>query len=493
MILTDYLLRQSYRGDALALADSDYSLSYDALSLEVKKAATQLSGLGLQKGDVVALYSQNCVAAQVVFYATALLGGIVSPVNPAYGAKELRYQVSHANARFLWVGAGLEGNVKDIPDTQCLHLTPSAWRGVEIQPDVVPVVGVSALDPVFLPYSSGTSGWPKGVLFNHRAMIGHAHQAQEYGPVKSGEILIGNASMSTVYGQMLMTQCLANGASMILMPRFDLSQYLKLLEIHKVNRAQLVPAVVARLANDDRHKAFDLSHLKIVEAGSAPLAKAVREKFEKGFGCVLKQDYGMTEIGPICRNLDHNPVPESVGRLVRPLECQLRALQNYQPFMGAGKAGELWIRSPYCMLGYYNDSEATKAVMDEQGWLNTGDIAYINDDGYFFLVGRTKEVIKCNGYSVAPAELEALLLSHQGVCDAAVVAAPDPQRGEIPVAFVVLRQEGLVEAEELKAFVSAQVAPYKKIRGIKFVQQIPRSPQGKTLKRLLIPDVRKAP
>jgi len=296
-----------------------------------------------------------------------------------------------------------------------------------------------------------------------------------------------------MYGAWLLTQILAGGGTLVTMPRFDLPTFLGAVQRHGVTRASLVPPVILALVNDPIVDAYDLSTLACIYSAAAPLAPALSRRCQERIGCTVLQGYGLTETSPVThiapvsgRTVKHG----SVGPLVPNTECRVVDLVT-RADLGPGERGELWIRGPQVMKGYLDRPDATAAMIDADGWLRTGDIGYADEDGDFYLIDRVKELIKYKAYQVAPAELEAVLLTHPAVRDAAVIPSPDDEAGEVPKAFVVLKDE--VTAEELMAFVAAQVAPYKKVRLVEFVDQIPKSPTGKILRRVLVERERAAP
>jgi acyl-CoA synthetase (AMP-forming)/AMP-acid ligase II len=277
---------------------------------------------------------------------------------------------------------------------------------------------------------------------------------------------------------------LAVGATIVAMPRFELEPFLQTLQTYGVTFAALAPPIVLALAKHPAVEGYDLSRLKRITCGGAPLSAEVAAACEARVGCVVEQGYGMTETGPVThltppgRNKPGTIgccAPNTEARVVDPVSGVA---------LGAGETGELCVRGPQVMKGYLNRPDATAQTIDDEGWLHTGDLGYADADGYFTVVDRLKELIKYKAYQVAPAELEAVLLAHPAVADAAVIPSPDEEAGEVPKAFVVLKGEAT--ADELMAFVAARVAPYKKVRRLEFTDQIPKSPSGKILRRVLV-------
>jgi acyl-CoA synthetase (AMP-forming)/AMP-acid ligase II len=269
------------------------------------------------------------------------------------------------------------------------------------------------------------------------------------------------------------------------MPRFDLEQFLQTIQQHGITRVYAVPPIVLALAKHPLVDRYDLSSVRSVLSGAAPLGPEVAEACARRLGCVVKQGYGLTETSPVTNCIpDARPnKPGSIGPLVPNTECRIVDLTSGQE-VGPNQSGEIHIRGPQVMKGYLNNPEATAGMLDAAGWLRTGDVGYADDDGYFYVVDRVKELIKYKGFQIAPAELEALLLSHPSVADAAVIPVPDEEAGEVPKAYVV--PNGEVEPSDLIAFVAERLAHYKQLRAVELVDQIPKSASGKILRRVLV-------
>ena len=358
-------------------------------------------------------------------------------------------------------------------------------------------------DIVALPYSSGTTGLPKGVMLTHRNLVANLCQcagAEKFDAFKERDVIIALLPFFHIYGLVVtMLLTLAEGATIVSMPRFDLQQFLAILAKYRVTIAPLVPPIVLGIAKYPSLGEYDLSSLRLVFSGAAPLGEEVARSASARLGCPVVQGYGMTEASPVTHlspTYDAPFKPGSIGHVVPSTEVKIVEVDTTREVSGPGQDGELWIRGPQIMKGYLNRPEETAASIDADGWYHTGDVGHVDDEGYFFIVDRTNELIKYKGLQVAPAELEALLLTHAAVLDAAVTRIPDEEAGEVPKAFVVLRPDEVsraVTAEALMAFVAERVAPHKRIRSVAFVEQIPKSPSGKILRRLLAPPDRPAP
>jgi acyl-CoA synthetase (AMP-forming)/AMP-acid ligase II len=495
-------------GDKPALVDgpSGRTITYPQLVGAVQLVAAGLHARGFSKGDVFAIYSPNLPEYAVAFLAVARLGGTVTTVNPLYKAEELSQQLRSAGARFLVTVPPFVDKVRAVAQEVGLTeifvfgeaegatpfaalMSPSATPpDVTIHPD----------DVVVVPYSSGTTGLPKGVMLTHRnlvANIAQTHGLKEYVhvPIDANDVLLGLLPFFHIYGMtVIMLGSLYTGATIVTMPRFDLEQMLELRQQYGITYAHVVPPIILALAKHPIVGRYDLSGLRGLMSGAAPLGAAVAGLASDRLGCAVMQGYGMTELSPVSHS---NPDPPetidraSIGPPIPNTECSLIDVQTGDD-VPTGASGELLVRGPQVMKGYLNDPDATAATVDEDGWLHTGDVAMVDDRGYFTIVDRVKELIKFKGFQVAPAELEALLISHPDVVDAAVVGSPDEEAGEVPKAFVVT--SGQLTASDIMDFVAERVAPHKKVRKVEFVSEIPKAASGKILRRDLIAQERSA-
>ncbi|MFL6209485.1 MAG: AMP-binding protein [Pyrinomonadaceae bacterium] len=497
--LTEFVLQHAAaRGDKPALIDgpTGRTITYFELSQLVLRVAAGLAARGCRKGDVCAIYSPNLPEYALAFHAAALVGAITTTINPLYQPVELAKQLNDAGARFLFTVPTLlpvvnqivaETNVDQVfvfgdaagaTSFSELAACPAEPPHVQIDP---------AVDLVALPYSSGTSGLPKGVMLTHRNMVASLCQLHTVGAIKETDRLICVVPCAHLYGlQVIVNWSLFVGATVVLMPRFDLTQFMQLLQDYEITRAPLVPPLVRVLARHPLVAQFDLSHLKHLHSGGAPLNAADALACTARLDCEIGYAYGQTEVSPLSHMSNgHNTKHEqgAVGYALPNTECRIVDWET-EVELGPHEQGEVRLRGPQVMLGYLNQPEATRAAFDADGWLRTGDVGYVDKDGHCYIVDRLKELIKYHGLQVAPAELEALLLTHPAVADAAVIPSADEEAGEVPKAFIVLH--GAATAEELMAFVAERVAPQKKVRRVEFVEQIPRLPSGKILRRVLL-------
>ncbi|MGH2652437.1 MAG: AMP-binding protein, partial [Actinomycetota bacterium] len=341
-------------------------------------------------------------------------------------------------------------------------------------------------DLAALPYSSGTTGLPKGVMLTHHNLVANLCQTVVLQHVREDEALIGVLPLFHSYGMtVVMNLSLRQGATVVTMPKFDLEPFLRLLQDHRVTRAYLVPPIILALAKHLAVDGYDLSALEVILSGAAPLDAGLAESCAKRLGCKVIQGYGLTETSPVTHvtNDEGTGKPGSVGEVLPNTECKVVDWATGEE-VGPGQDGEILVRGPQVMKGYLNNPTATANTIDEDGWLRTGDIGHADEDGFFFVDDRLKELIKYKGYQVPPAELEAVLVGHPAVADAAVIPSPDEEGGEVPKAFVVLK--GKATPDKLMAYVAERVAPYKRIRKLEVIEEIPKSLSGKILRRVLV-------
>jgi acyl-CoA synthetase (AMP-forming)/AMP-acid ligase II len=450
-----------------------------------------------ERGDVVALLAPNAPEYAIAFHAVAALGAVCTTVNPIYTADEVAYQLEHAGARVLLSASEVLDRARVAAEragvTELYVFGDEARDGavafvalLEGDPSAAPAGAARPDDLAALPYSSGTTGLPKGVMLTHRNLVANMLQTSAQQPVTSDDTLIAVLPFFHIDGlNVIMNAVLRNGATAVTMPRFDLEGFLALIESHRATKILVVPPIVVALAKSPLIDRFDLSSLELVNSGAAPLSAELAETAAARVGCPVVQGYGMTESSPVTHVTPLDPARHRAGTIGPPVpntECRIVDLATGAE-LGPGEDGEVCVRGPQVMRGYLDDPQATAETIDAEGWLHTGDVGRADDDGYVVLVDRLKELIKYKGYQVAPAELEALLVEHPAVLEAAVIGRADEEAGEVPAAFVAL--SGDATAEEIMAFVAERVAPYKKLRALEIVDEIPKSASGKILRRVL--------
>jgi acyl-CoA synthetase (AMP-forming)/AMP-acid ligase II len=498
------------RPDAPALIDGLKGdvITHGQLAGYVERVAANLHARGLRKGDVVAVFCPNTQWFPVVFHGIAAAGCVMSPINSLYTPDEIAFQLKDSGAKILITismfmdraGAAVEKSPVDeivVLDGAEGHANLFDLLGAD-----APAVTVDidpANDLVTLPYSSGTTGLPKGVMLTHRNLVSNVTQCLPLLKTGAEERIIAVLPFFHIYGlTVLMNQGLALGGTVVTLPRFELEDFLRTIQDHKITRAFVAPPILLALAKHPMVDQYDLSSLQSILSGAAPLdeqlALAVQDRLQaKGAAVTVAQGYGMTELSPVSHTTpDPDAMPPgfsgevpkgSVGFAIPNTECRL-----VDPGTGEdaapGERGELWVRGPQVMKGYLNNEEATRSTLDSEGWLHTGDVAVVDENGIYTVVDRVKELIKYKGYQVAPAELEAVLINHPEIADAAVIGVPDKESGEeLPKAFVVRGPGSEITEEAVMAYMAEKVAPHKKIRFVEFIDVVPKSSAGKILRK----------
>ena len=479
-------------GDATALVDGPTGRSYtfrQLLDLSAS-AANALIARGVAPGDRVAFICPNLPEVAFAYHGAIAAGAIAMMVNPLSTSQELtKYfdvgQPTLAITVPLFVDA-IRTAAPDLPLIVLGEASFSALLAASTQP---PDVAVAPDAVAVMPYSSGTTGFPKGVMLTSRNIISQIlaiEAVSDARVIEPGAAVIAVLPFFHIYGIMaFLTFGLARGAKIVCMPRFDLEQYVALVREHEVPLLHVVPPILLGLAKYPGELA--LPKVRSALAGAAPLSAELAAEFTKRTGALVYQVYGMTEVSGASHLGSTDPArnkPGSIGGLIG--NCEARLVAETGVDVAAGERGESWVRGPFVMKGYFENPEATEATIDRDGWLHTGDIGYVDGDGDYWVVDRVKELIKYKGLQVAPAELEAVLLQHPAVADCAVYPLPDAEAGEIPKAAVVLKRDVAATADELMQFVQGHVSPQKRIRALRFVDVIPKSPSGKILRRVLV-------
>ncbi|MFI8518783.1 4-coumarate--CoA ligase family protein [Streptomyces sp. NPDC085481] len=493
-------------GDTPALIDGagELTLTYGQVDAFHRRIAAGLAEAGVRKGDVLALHSPNTVLFPVAFYAATRAGASVTTVHPLATPEEFAKQLRDSSARWIVTvspllataraAAELAGGVEEVfvcdtaPEADGCRSLQSFLGSTAAEPAL-------AFDPdedvAALPYSSGTTGVPKGVMLTHASIATNLAQLEPLIPMAPGERILAVLPFFHVYGlTALMNAPLRRGATVVVLPRFELDGFLAAIEQHRIEALYVAPPIVLALAKHPAVADYDLSSLRYIVCSAAPLDAALAEACSARLGLPpIRQAYGMTELSPATHVVPlsvEDPPPGTVGKLLPATRMRLVSLDDPARDAAPGEEGEIAFRGPQVMKGYLGRPEATAAMVDEDGWLHTGDVGRVDEDGWLYVVDRVKELIKYKGFQVAPAELEALLLTHEGIADAAVIGVGDADGGEIPKAFVV-RQPAAKELspDEVIGFVAERVAPYKKIRQVEFIDTVPRAASGKILRREL--------
>ncbi|KAK2658453.1 hypothetical protein Ddye_004986 [Dipteronia dyeriana] len=493
----------------LIVASTSKTYSFADTHLLCRKTAAGLSNLGIQQGDVIMILLQNCAEFVFAFMGASMIGAVTTTANPFCTSSEIFKQFKASRAKLIITLSQYVDKLRDTtdqnipklgqdftvitidePPANCLHFALLS----EANENSLPEVSIDPDDPVALPFSSGTTGLPKGVILTHKSLITSvAQQVDGENPnlyLKQQDVVLCVLPLFHIYSLNSVLLCsLRAGAGVLLMHKFEIGVLLELIQQHKVSVAAVVPPLVLALAKNPMVAKFDLGSIRMVLSGAAPLGKELEEALRSRVPqAILGQGYGMTEAGPVlsmCLGFAKKPYPTksgSCGTVVRNAELKVIDPETGCS-LGHNHPGEICIRGPQIMKGYLNDTEATTTTIDVEGWLHTGDIGYVDDDEEVFIVDRVKEIIKFKGFQVPPAELEALLINHSSIADAAVVPQKDEVAGEVPVAFVV-RSNGFELTEEaVKEYIAKQVVFYKRVHKVYFVHAIPKSPSGKILRK----------
>src|SRR5580704_4325916 len=480
-------------------------ITYSEYAELIQKLARGLAAAGLMPGEIIAIYLPNCWEFCAIYHAATLAGAIPTLLNPSYREREVRYQLENSGAALLISdGPLLQGiNLAGLPNLRRAYTTRQSAAGAEPFSSLLNSVSIRCPTPdtpsdqtlAALPYSSGTTGLPKGVMLSHFNLVANVYQfiGPHASEMSGDDVALCFLPLYHIYGlNVVLNPILTLGGTLLLMPRFNPSQLLSLLVDEYVTMMPLVPPALNALCQAAEAGQFPSNHrLRWVKSGAAPLAPELARRFTDLTGVLVCQGYGMTEASPVTHVVYLEPElyrPESIGQPLVQTECRVvNALEANENDVAPGQPGELVMRGPQFMMGYWKDPPATAAVLRD-GWFWSGDIVIRDSDDFYFVLDRRKEMIKYKGFPVAPAEVEALLLEHPAVRDCGVVGRPDPAAGDIPVAFIVLR-EGSVASKKLEenlcGFVAERLTSYKQPRQIHFVDALPRTPSGKILRREL--------
>ncbi|CAF2099578.1 hypothetical protein BRARA_E02090 [Brassica rapa] len=507
--LTDYLF-QKFSGDgggdstATCLIDGGTGriFTYADVQITLRSIAAGLYRLGIRHGDTVMLLLPNSPEFAHSFLAAAYLGAISTPANPLFTQPEIAKQAQASGAKMIITKPCYVDKLKNlenvlivcVPDDVplpdgCVSFTELT----QADETELPKPEISPEDTVLMPYSSGTTGLPKGVMITHKGVVtSTAQKVDGENPhlnFTGDDVIICFLPMFHTYAHnSLMLSAMRAGAAFLILPRFELNKVMEMIQKYKVTVVPMAPPVVLAFVKSPDTETYDLSSVRMMFSGSGALAKeledAVRLKLPNA---IFGQSYGMTEMGTVAKSLAFAKNPfkiksGSCGTVIR--NAEMKVVDTITGLsLPHNKPGEICIRGDQLMKGYLNDPQATAQTIDKDGWLHTGDIGFVDDDDEIFIVDRLKELIKFKGYQVAPAELEALLISHPFIEDVAVVAMKDEIAGEVPVVFVVRSEGSQLTEDDVTSYINKQVVHYKRIKMVFFTDCIPKAPSGKILRK----------
>ncbi|XP_056845090.1 OPC-6:CoA ligase isoform X3 [Raphanus sativus] len=500
--VTTFISSQPHRGTTAFIdAATGHSLSFSDLWRAVDRVAECLHhDVGIRRGDVVLILSPNSIYIPIVCLSVMSLGAVVTTANTLNTSGEISRQIADSNPTLAFTTVQL---ATKLPAGISIVLTED--ERVEPTRGIVGVVcemmkkeprgervrdRVHQDDTAVMLYSSGTTGPSKGVISSHKNLT--AYVARMLTEKSMHGTFICTVPMFHTYGLLTFAMAtVAIGSTVVILPRFELNDMMAAVEKYRATTLTLVPPVLVAMVNEaDSMKAkYDLSSLKTVRCGGAPLSKEATEGFLEKYPTVhIFQAYALTESNGGGAFIDTVEDSRRFGTS-GPLTCDVEARivdPDTGRFLGINQTGELWLKGPTIAKGYFKNEEATNETINSEGWLKTGDLCFIDEDGFVFVVDRLKELIKYKGYQVPPAELEALLITHPDILDAAVIPFPDKEAGQYPMAYVTRKVESILSEKQVIEFISKQVAPYKKIRKVAFINSIPKTASGKTLRKDLI-------
>nr|XP_039267272.1 4-coumarate--CoA ligase 1-like [Styela clava] len=504
--LTDYIFKslyQHYNRIAIVDAPTAREITFGEIANTTVKCASALARRGLKKGDIVATCASNSPEYVIVLLAAAACGATITTCNPMYTEHEIKHQFQHSEPKMAFVIPGAYESVKNVaavvPSLEKIY-TIGKIAGVESFDDLISNDNGSAfprnvqIDPcediLFLPYSSGTTGLPKGVMLTHHNFISCITMCK-INPGFNSDSIYSVLPLFHIYGLLVAFVALDQGLKHVLDVRFNLENWFQCIEKYKVTRFSSVPPMLLAIAKSPLLEKYDLSSLLTISSGAAPLPREVASILASKLNCPVSQGWGLTECVPITMaNLQITPY-NSVGSVCANTKIKVIDIETGAE-LGAYKNGELCVKGPQIMKGYFKNPTATTRTIDSDGWLHTGDIGYYDDNEMIFIIDRLKELIKYKGFQVAPAELEEVLVAHPKIADAAVVGIPDFQAGELAKAYVVPKDPSLTK-DEIHKYIAGQLSKYKHLYGgIEFRDYIAKSATGKILRRVLREEAKKS-
>jgi long-chain acyl-CoA synthetase len=482
----------------VALLFGERTLTYDQLERLTNQAANGLKALGIQKGDRVTLFAPNSVEWVVCYFGIAKAGGVINPVNAMLTAEELAYVVKDCSAKVLITTAERAGAALDLKSggglKEIVVLGGSAIAGtisfadlLSGQADAVEPPGNVPEELSTICYTSGTTGFPKGAMLDHRSVVLNAAMTAAMNIRTERDVQFTGLPLPHVYGTVVMNLSFLLGLSFAMLEKFDAQRALQAIERHKVSIIDGVPTMyLYMLAHPDFGK-FDLSSLRVAVVGGQAMPAAKSIEWQERSGAPILELWGMTELaGPgIMQHSYCENRLGSVGIMMPFMQGRIADSLDASKTLPDGEVGELMVKGPFNMLGYYGNEAATRETIEPDGWLHSGDLCKMDADGYFYIVDRKKDMILTAGYNIYPAEIERVIAGHPAVAMVGVGAKPDATKGEIAKAYVVLKPGGSADAQSILDHCRGHLAAYKMPREIQFVPALPTTSSGKIMRRQL--------
>jgi long-chain acyl-CoA synthetase len=487
-------------GDKTAFKLDDIELSYSMLDEGSARVAALLKSKGLEPGDRVGLMMPNVPYFPAIYFGILRAGGIVVPMNVLLKKREVGFYLEDPGAKLVFAWADFaeaaEAGAADAGAEAILVKPGDFEKLLAEQEPVRDVAEKTGDDTAVILYTSGTTGKPKGAELTHSNLYKNSKGVfEKLGEMSADDVLLGALPLFHSFGQTCtMNSAVSVGATVTMLPRFDPDKALQIIQRDRVTLFQGVPTMYNAMLHSDSCESADCSTLRICMSGGAAMPAELMRAFEEKFGCIILEGYGLSETSPVAsfNHPDRERKPGSIGTPIEGVEMQVWDDDGNE--LPQGEVGEIVIRGHNIMKGYWNRPEANEEAITEAGWFRTGDMATVDEDGYFFIVDRKKDLIIRGGYNVYPREVEEVLYEHPAIQEAAVVGVPHDELGEEVGAAVVLKRGESLDADELKSYVKEQVAAYKYPRRIWFVDELPKGPTGKILKReIKVPEKVEAP
>jgi long-chain acyl-CoA synthetase len=477
------------RHTALKLDDAE--LTYAALDGATAHIAGLLKQKGFSRGDRVGIMLPNVPHFPVCYYGVLRAGGVVVPMNVLLKRREIGFYLGDSGAKLLFAWHGFaedaQAGAKDA-GAECVLVEPSEFVQLvgAASPDTE-LADTAEEDTAVILYTSGTTGTPKGAELTHSNLLRNAQVSQDLFALGSEAVTLGALPLFHSFGQTCsLNAVIAGGGTLTLIPRFEPRKALEIIQRDAVNIFMGVPTMYGALLHEPDRASFDTSTLKLCVSGGSALPVELLRGFEEAFGCKILEGYGLSETSPVAsfNHPDRDRKPGSIGTPVAGVE--MKVVDDEDREVAQGEVGEIVIRGHNVMKAYWNRPDATAETLRD-GWFHSGDMARVDEDGYFFIVDRKKDLIIRGGYNVYPREIEEVIYEHPSVREAAVIGVPDDEYGEEVAAAVVLKDGASVSPDELRDFVKQQVAAYKYPRRVWLVDELPKGPTGKILKREIEP------